>query len=411
MTGQQIYDNFTNAVGPAGLQEAGHKLRAVMKKYEVRSKQISSLSEMMNEGWRGEAASAASESVGRLAISHSAAADAMNTASDLIGNQSQAFFDTKNRVVPVPETFMTPSTLGQQIFHDSSFLQTTKVALANDAAKRNVEAMRAWTTTSGDNGSKMPTSYGTLDAGVLGVIQSSPSEVVVEQHQPTSDGPRLGGPGGASRGGGGAVTGATPSLSGPYHAPAGQAPADARTVAADAADAPSPHNPLPQGGNPGYGTSSGEGVPGYGNSTGYPGAVPPGERFGAGAGRGGIASGRGFGPGVGGAGGSGGAGRGFGPGSGGAGNSLAGGKRLGAANPAGAGESFARSGASGRGGAAGGPGAMGAGAGNRGKGEDDKDHQRKYIVDEDDHFQLTAEGEKAVDPITGLTVSSPVLGQ
>ncbi|NIH78375.1 hypothetical protein [Amycolatopsis viridis] len=412
MTAQQIYDNFHNAVGTVGLEEASNNITQVMRKYQDRSRLIGTVSKMMREGWTGDAADAASKSISHLAWSHVEAASAMNTASSLISSQTQAFHDTKNRVVPVPQTFMTPMTLGQQIFYDSSFLQTTQAAVANEAAKRNVEAMRAWTTTSGDNGSKMPTSYGTLDAGVLGVTQSSPSEVAVE-HKPTSDGPRLGGPGGASRGGGGAVTGGTSSLSGPYRAPTGQAPADARTVAADAAYAPSSYNPLPPGSNPGsYGSSGGEGVPGYGSSAGYPGATPPGERFGAGAGRGGIASGRGFGPGAGGAGGrSGGAGRGFGPGSGGGGNSLTGGKRLGAASPAGAGESFARSGAAGRGGATSGPGAMGGGAGNRGKGEDDKDHQRKYIVDEDDHFQLTAEGEKAVDPITGLTVSPPVLGQ
>ncbi|WP_191245949.1 PPE domain-containing protein [Amycolatopsis deserti] len=414
MSGQQIYENFHNAPGPGELQQAQHHLRMVMKKYEVRAEQVTSLAGAMEEGWTGDAANAAVRSVGPLAVAHSGAAAAMKTANDLIESQSQAFFDTKNKVVPVPEAPQTPPTLAQQIFQDNSLTQMAQIAAANAAAKQNVEAMQAWSTTSGDNGARMPTTYGTLDAGVLGVSQGAqPGGSVDIQNKPTSDGPSFGGAGGASRGGGG-VTGGTSSLSGPYQAPTGQIPPDGRTVASDAAYAPpaaASYNPPQPSGGSSYGTPGGSayGVPGYGNTAGYRGANPAGGRFGVGtgggAGRGGgVGSGRGFG-----AGGAGrGAGAGFGPGS----NPLSEAKRFGAGNPAAAGESFARGGgASGRAGAAGSPGAMGAGAGNRGKGEDDGEHQRKYIVDEDEHFQLTAEGEKAVDPITGLTVSPPVLGQ
>lgn len=412
MTGQQIYDNFHKAAaGPGGLQQAQHHLRAVMKKYEVRSEQVTSLAGAMEEGWTGDAANAAVRSVGPLAVAHSGAAAAMKTANDLIESQSQAFFDTKNKVVPVPEVPQTPPALKEIIGAANGDLsQMVRVAAANAAAKQNVEAMQSWSTTSGDNGAKMPTTYGTLDAGVLGVTQGAqPGGSVDIQNKPTSDGPRFGGAGGASRGGGG-VTGGTSSLLGPYQAPAGQIPADGRTVASDAAYVPpaaASYSPPQQG----AGTPSAHGVPGYGSTVGYRGASPAGGP-GAGTGRGGLGSGRGFG--AGGAGraggfGGGGAGRGFGPGGG---NPLSEGKRFGAGNPAAAGESFGRSGgAAGRGGAAGSPGALGAGAGNRGKGEDDGEHQRKYIVDEDEHFQLTAEGEKAVDPVTGMTVSPPVLGQ
>ncbi|MFD4194497.1 PPE domain-containing protein [Amycolatopsis thermoflava] len=414
MSGQQIYENFYNAPGPVGLQNAQHGVRTVMKKYEVRSRQITSLIGAMEEGWTGSGADAAKHSVSALAVAHSGAAAAMKTANDLIESQSQAFFDTKNKVVPVPEVPQTPPAL-KEIIGDSNgdLSQMVKVAAANAAAKQNVEAMQSWSTTSGDNGAKMPTTYGTLDAGVLGVTQGAqPGGGVDIQNKPTSDGPRFGGAGGASRGGGG-VTGGTSSLSGPYQAPAGQIPADGRTVASDAAYAPpaaASYSP-PQQGAGNYGTPTAYGVPGYGSTAGYRGANPAGGP-GAWAGRGGVGSGRGFSAGGAGRGGGFSAGRagGFGPGSGG--NPLSDGKRFGAGNPAAAGESFGRGGgAAGRGGAAGSPGAMGAGAGNRGKGEDDGEHQRKYIVDEDEHFQLTAEGEKAVDPVTGMTVSPPVLGQ
>ena len=414
MTAQQIYDNFHTAPGPSGLQQSREHLRTVMKKYEARSKQVSALAGAMQEGWTGNASDAAMNSVSRLASAHSGAATAMLTANDLIENQCQAFFDTKNKVVPVPEVPETPPAL-KEIVGDSNggWVQAVRVAAANDASKQNVEAMSAWSTTSGDNGAKMPTTYGTLDAGVLGVSQGSAQPGVDVGSGATSDGPRLGGAGGASRGGG-AVTGGTSSLSGaaPYQPPTGQVPRDGRTVASDAAYAPPaagggyPPNMPQQGPNPGnYGSSTPYGVPGYGSPGG---GGSTGGRFGTGGdpyGRGGSVgggAGRGYGSG---------AGRGFGPGGN---NPLADGRRFGAGNPAGgAGESFSRGGgaSTGRPGAAGGPGAMGAGAGNRGKGDDDAEHQRKYVVDEDEHFQLTAEGEKAVDPATGMTVSPPVLGQ
>ena len=75
-----------------------------------------------------------------------------------------------------------------------------------------------------------------------------------------------------------------------------------------------------------------------------------------------------------------------------------------------AGQSVVRGGSAG---AAGKPGAsgMGASGGGRGQGEEeDKEHQRKYVLDDDEFFQLTDEGEKLVDPNTGLPVAPPVIG-
>jgi hypothetical protein len=411
MSGQQIYDNFHTARGPGGLQQTRHNLHVVMKKYEIRSRQVSSLIASMQEGWTGGASDTASQSVGRLASAHADAATAMNTANDLIESQSQAFYDTKNKVVPVPDIPETPPAIKELVGDpNGGWSQAAKVAAANSASKQNVEAMTSWATTSGDNGAQMPTTYGTLDAGVLGVTQGGAQPGVSVGSGVTGNGPSLGGTGGASRGGG-AVTGGTSSLSGgaPYQAPTGQVPPEGRTVASDAAFAPqapgaySPNVPQQGGHSTGYGTSNGYGVPGgygYGTNAGHRGGATPGGGRG-GATPGGGSYGRGGSAGAG-------ASRGFGPGS----NPLGDGKRFGAGNPAAAGESVARGGgAAGRNGTAGSPGGMGAGAGNRGKGEDGGEHRRKYIVDEDEHFQLTAEGEKAVDPITGMTVSPPVLGQ
>jgi hypothetical protein len=70
--------------------------------------------------------------------------------------------------------------------------------------------------------------------------------------------------------------------------------------------------------------------------------------------------------------------------------------------------------ASGRGAAgargASGMGGMGA-AGGKGKGEDDKEHQRKYGLDDDSAFSLTDDdGGKLLDPRTGLPPTPPTIG-
>ncbi|WP_329065592.1 PPE domain-containing protein [Amycolatopsis sp. NBC_01480] len=57
-----------------------------------------------------------------------------------------------------------------------------------------------------------------------------------------------------------------------------------------------------------------------------------------------------------------------------------------------------------------GMGGMGA-AGGKGKGEDDKEHQRKYGVDDDSAFSLTDDdGGKLLDPRTGLPPTPPTIG-
>ncbi|MCG3757668.1 hypothetical protein [Amycolatopsis sp. Poz14] len=78
-------------------------------------------------------------------------------------------------------------------------------------------------------------------------------------------------------------------------------------------------------------------------------------------------------------------------------------------------EGAARSGAAAAGkGAAGAKGAPGmggmAGAG-KGKGEEDKEHQRKYGIDDDSAFSLVDEnGERTLDPRTGLPPTPPTIG-
>ncbi|MFC5121025.1 hypothetical protein ACFPN7_44430 [Amycolatopsis halotolerans] len=49
--------------------------------------------------------------------------------------------------------------------------------------------------------------------------------------------------------------------------------------------------------------------------------------------------------------------------------------------------------------------------GGKGKGEEDKEHQRKYGIEDDSAFSLVDEnGERALDPRTGLPPTPPTIG-
>jgi hypothetical protein len=54
---------------------------------------------------------------------------------------------------------------------------------------------------------------------------------------------------------------------------------------------------------------------------------------------------------------------------------------------------------------------MGGAGGHKGTGAEDEEHQRKYGLDDDSAFSLVdEEGERLVDPNTGLPVTPPTLG-
>ncbi|MYW90559.1 hypothetical protein G3I59_07980 [Amycolatopsis rubida] len=92
---------------------------------------------------------------------------------------------------------------------------------------------------------------------------------------------------------------------------------------------------------------------------------------------------------------------------------LGGGTGVGAGAGVGAGEEAAARGAAGKGaaGAKGSPGMGGMAGAGKGKGEEDKVHQRKYGIDDDSAFSLVDEnGERALDPRTGLPPTPPTIG-
>ena len=402
MSGQQIYDNFMNAKGPGDLQQAQDHLTKVMSTYQDRAQRITSLAASMEEGWTGEAAEAAQRSAGPLALAHEDAAMQMVQASKSMEAQSQAFYDTKNRVVPVPEIPKAPSFVDNVItLGSANTTYETKVIRSLVAAQQNVNAMKAWTGTSTDNGSRMPSSYGTLDPGALDVTMAS-----------SSSAPSVGSDGGTTIPGGGSA-GYAP-VGGAYHSPTPTASTTPSGLSGGTSPDTTPVDyqprPIPNQFDPVVRPPGGTG-PGVQSPSGPDGWAPVGTISGVLSSDGSTAGYRS------GSGSLSGTGSGGGRLSGGTGSPVA--KELGSGNRVGAGTSGtsgtagAHSGRAGSAGAAGRPGTSGMGAGvpsGKGNGEEDAEHDRKYILDDDEPFQLAAEGERLIDSNTGLSVAPPVIG-
>lgn len=205
--------------------------------------------------------------------------------------------------------------------------------------------------------------------------------------QPGQSGNPTGGPGGSNGSNG-------PSGSGGSNAPTS---GDGSTSSSGyVPPPPTPGQPPGMGGLP---ISSGTGLPGSGSSGDIAGVLS-GSLGGA---SGGLAGGSSSG--VGSPGSSGGLGKGVGasPGVPGAGN-RSGAGAMGEAESTGNGRAGGRvSGSS----TSGGPGGMGAGGRGGKKEEEDAEHARRYGLDDDDPFKTDG----TVDPVTGLAVAPPVIGQ
>lgn len=396
MTGQQIFENFASAPGSSGLESARIQLDEIRQEYELLAEEITRAAGALEEHWQGDAAGAAQRGAGPLALVHKQAGTEMSIADRLLDNQISEFNVTKNSVKPVPPVPERPSGIKEFLFGTPpSYLLATTAA--NDAAQHNVTVMDNWTKTSGDNGSRMPVSYGKIDPGAFSVTQGSTSET------PGAIGGFPGAPEQRKRSGGAYEPRQTsaPRQPGPGEStvdppkqPAPVTRGDDQTtrpvedhpkpnpVRTPAMDVPRPPvGPPPGGGNPTWlppGTPiTGPGVPGTGRVGG------------PGAGR--IAA----------------------PGAGGSGNiagRLGGGQGSGAAGPRGVVEPGVR-GAAGSAGKAGAGGMAPGAAGQRGKGGEDEEHQRKYVLDDDSPFLPSEKGEKIVDPTTGMSPTPPVIGK
>jgi hypothetical protein len=350
-----------------------------------------------------------------------------------------------------------------------------KVEASNAANQRNIAVMGQWADASSVNGAMMPTDYGNISTKdvTVGVKEEPvvppwppiwppekwpPDLVKIDDSGDDDDDDDSGDDGGKKIIGNGddRTIGTDDDKVGPddkvVRPPLPDRPIlidnellppprddDWRNTFPDQTDKPDPGKPPISGGKdeltrpedftpekpadrPGWNLPGGPGGPGGTGITGGTSGTGQGSSSGTGFGPLGGFGGSGAGSGAGSGSGSGG-GRfgGGGSGTGGAGG-LGGEKSLGgrgAGSASGAAEAMGRRGAAGArgmgGGAAGRPGGAGGmpgmGAGQKGQGGEDEEHQRKYIVDDDEAFQLADDGERLTDPRTGMPLAPPVIGE
>jgi hypothetical protein len=372
------------------------------------SSQVQKMSSGLESVWTGSASEAAQRRIKPLADVANAASQTFTGNAQNLTGLAHGFETMKQSLTPMP------STPPHKNFGDVISLWDTdtekQINQYNQDAQQNVARYTAYSQQAQAAGQALK-----IDYGQIGDFNSG--DIALDK--PTTPPP---GPGAPHPPTGGHVGSYGPGGPGPGP---GSQPGPGQQGSPTPVGPPIQHSPVGQGGVPpqGSGTTPIDGT----HTSSYVPPAPPGTGpltppvdFSGGAGgsssrAGGAASfaGGGF------AGGALGLGGGAGSGAGSAGGSGSIGSRLnGAGNSSGAGstdEGGAGRGPGGSGsstGAAGGRGASGmGGAGGKGKGEEDKEHARKYGLEDDSAFSLVDEnGDPLVDPNTGMSVAPPTLG-
>lgn len=388
MSPHQIYEFLTTGPGTDLLDDAQAATRVEWEAEEDRATMIRRQGEMIRGGWQGTAADGAFGAAQPLAESAMRGVDELSLAEDLLDRQSGSFHRAANSVRPVPPE---PPQIDM---HDpmAPFSDFDKEVTTYQAdVQHNLEVYHGYDGASEYNQTNMPAEYATINhsGGDIGVTTeearrggSTGDFLEVANHEPPPGGDdspssgERGDPGGGPSTGGSPVSGPEtggssvggPGTGGsPVGGPAGSQPPPRQTTPSDfVPSVATPSFPLPStvptgptpggfvaglpfGGYPGGGTGggTGSGTGGPGARGGGPGA---GERGAPGTGvRGGV-------PGAG-------------PGS----AAIA------------AEEAAARRAAAAAAARGAGPGILGGApvGGGRGKGDEDEEHQRKFLIEID----------------------------
>ncbi|WP_216210644.1 PPE domain-containing protein [Amycolatopsis aidingensis] len=420
LSAAEIYRQINGGPGPEKLSVAKQAAEELKVRLQDRAGQVARLEQRIQEGWKGQAGSAAANAAKPLAKASELDSGYLNVADHAIDNQIESFRRVQNSVVPVsdkpPE--MTATGLFDSMSIGDMGRYIAEVGKWQAESEANVQAYTTYHQASTSNGQTMPSAFAPLTDPGAPISMADGSGGAKEAGGPGGSRvapPVIGGSVGASGGrpgvssdGGGdyrpppspatGAPGGTGDRQGPtpgtQRVPAGRTSTDTDgTGASSWRPSPAPE-PTPQqggqqfgpGGRPPGGTGTGTG-PGGGSGFGPIGSGPGGGS-GSGPGSGGYRGNGGIGSGR--TGGMPGQGRFTGalPGEG----STARGTTGGAPGS---------TGTSGRAGAAGMP--MGAGAG-RGQGGEDKDRQRPdYLKDPDPDETYGGFEGKVVPPVIGET--------
>lgn len=200
MSGQEIYDNFHNGVGPEGLATGAAAVKEVAARYRERAQEIHRLTIEMESAWQGDAAGDARRGAGPLLTEHEVASHHLSVSEDLTDRQSGSFFRARNSVVPVPPA---PSDVPPWGPLSPGWMpHKQRVQEHNDAARHNVDVMNVYSGASIYNTDHLPTSYGSLAGDESGAVVDDADTINSEafRHQadsgPDNSGPPSGpGPG------------------------------------------------------------------------------------------------------------------------------------------------------------------------------------------------------------------------
>ncbi|GAA3534406.1 hypothetical protein GCM10022222_17430 [Amycolatopsis ultiminotia] len=351
-----------------------------------RANQIDALNKKMGGAWQGSSAEAATGGANALKMWHDDSAKNLGTSRSFITNQIDAFHDVHGKVQKLPDD---PPSMGWSDHFPWSD-KDDEINKYNQDSQTNVQAYTAYYGSSNQNAGGMP-QYNNWQGNNISDGGGNPGG---------PGGSGIGsGPGGAGIGGGGGG-GFSPSANTPkFNTPSTNTP-KVDTPTANNPKFNTPKTDTPSFTPPNDNTSASSYVPPSMDHEFGPGGggFGPGGVGGGGFGPGGSGSGSGSGSGAGGIGSAG-----FGPGGfGAAGGMGSGAAAEGAGGGAGSGmrgSGMSAAGAAGKAGSSG-MGGMGGARGGGKKGEDDQEHQTKYLVEEDNN-ELFGSDQLTVPPVIG----------
>ncbi|TNC21183.1 hypothetical protein [Amycolatopsis alkalitolerans] len=415
MDGTQIYDNFT-AGRPEVLQAIGDSINDLSRGYRDELTAIVALQKRMSQSWTGASGDAAGAGAGPLAVAFGDSSVPLDETTNAMNAQTGSLGTAKSSVVPVPPAPQKPSgwstvlkaaipVVGPSMAVSDITSYQDGMDKHNAANETNVRVMQQYSSATNSTQSTIPMSYQPLQSDGTSVSVKPASPNVVSGHL-TSEYTNVGNTSTSVP----APSSGGPAASGPVSPPPRLNTTGPVTSVAPVGPniGPVSRPPNLSGGRVPGGTGSNAYVPGPAGGTGGSDTQRTGSSY-----RGGASGGNT--PGGAGRGGNSAANRLYGSaeetsrrgGGGAAGESArsAGANRLGGGKSTGAGNlgnaAAAEEAAAGRSGARGASGAPMGAAGQRGRGEEDQEHQRPDYLLEADPDSIFGNDIRATPPVIG----------
>ncbi|WP_460444118.1 PPE domain-containing protein, partial [Amycolatopsis cihanbeyliensis] len=167
LSAAEIYDQVHGGPGPDWLSAAQQAALELSRKLEQCADEVAALGGEIQEGWQGEAGSAAANAAAPLADAARFDADHLRVADQAVNDQIGAFERVRTSVVPVPPD-PPPFTVDDvvAVIESGQDVYGPKLARWQADSDANVQAFSSYHGSSLDNGHTMPSSYAPLaDSG------------------------------------------------------------------------------------------------------------------------------------------------------------------------------------------------------------------------------------------------------